>query len=296
VRDATGFPIDYRAPGHLMLAFDDDQVAALRARADADARAGVPASWVAAEDVRRMEPAVAPTVVAALLHPEHALVDNARLSAAVAQAAGRAGAVVRPHEEVLRLLVSGGRVAAVETTRSRIATDVVVNAAGCWASRLTPWRGDLVGPAKGEMIALYAAPRPIERLISGAGATISPRSDGRLMVGATRRDGDHSRHISAEAVARMLASASATVPSLLTARFGEAWTGLRPLTPDGIPLIGPDAVSGLVWATGHLGMGILSAPATADVLVALIEGRAPPIPIDAFDPGRFRVTTGSSSG
>jgi glycine oxidase len=125
-------------------------------------------------------------------------------------------------------------------------------------------------------------------MVGMVGATIVPRADGRMMVGATRIDGDPSRHVTAGAVARMLAAAATLVPALAEARFGAAWAGLRPWTPDGAPVIGPDGtVDGLYWASGHSGMGILSAPTTADCLAALLDGRAPPVPLEAFDPGRF---------
>jgi glycine oxidase len=241
-----------------------------------------------AADVRALEPAATPAARGALYFLDHALVDNARLSAATAQAAARAGATVRTHEEVLSLATAGGRVGGVETAAGRLAADAVVLAAGCWSSRLTPWRPGMLRPSKGEMISLEAAPRPIERMVGMVGATIVPRADGRMMVGATRIDGDPSRHVTAGAVARMLAAAATLVPALAEARFGAAWAGLRPWTPDGAPVIGPDgAVDGLYWATGHAGMGILSAPTTADSLAALLDGRAPPVPLEAFDPGRF---------
>jgi glycine oxidase len=288
IRETTAAAVEYRVPGRLVLALDEVMESELRHDAERQRAAGVRVEWLSGDQARRLEPSITPDVRAALFYLDHALVDNQRLGPLVAHAAARAGAELRAHEAVLALALEGGRVVGVETVRGRIAADRVILAAGCWSSQLTPWLRGATGPAKGEMIALQATPRPLERLVSITGVGIVPRGDGRLMVGATRTDWDYNRDVTAEAVARMLDGARRMVPSLATARFAAAWAGLRPLTPDGAPILGHDAAAaGLLWATGHLGMGILSAPATAEILVDLIEGRPPAIPIDIFSPDRF---------
>lgn len=291
IREATGAPFEYRAPGRLYLALDDERVPALQAHARLQVQHDVRAEWLSGDDVRRLEPAVTPEQRGGVYFRDHALVENSQLSRAVAQAAARAGAEVRSHERVHALALDRDRVVGVETHRGRLPAESVVLAAGCWSSQLTPWRPDLLTPAKGQMIALHVAPRPIERMVGMAGCTIVPRADGRMMVGATRHDGDPSRDLTAEAVGRMVAYAIKLVPALAAARFADAWTGSRPLTADGLPVIGrDDDVGGLYWATGHLGMGILSAPTTAECVSALIDGQRPPVSLEAFAVSRFPVT------
>ena len=290
VREATAAAVEYRAPGRLVLALDEPEETAMRRHGEAQRAAGIRVEWLSAEEVRGLEPAVTPDVRGANFFLDHSLVDNQRLGPTVAHAAARAGAALRPHEAALQLALEGGRVVGVETVRGRIAADRVVLAAGCWSSQLTPWLPGATGPSKGEMISLQATPRPIERIVSIAGASVAPRGDGRLLVGATRTDWEHSRDVTADAVARMLTSARRMLPSLGTARFASAWAGLRPLTPDREPILGPDRVEGLFWATGHLGMGILSAPATADLVADLIDNRPTAIPLDRFSPSRFERT------
>jgi glycine oxidase len=136
------------------------------------------------------------------------------------------------------------------------------------------------------MIALSAPGRPFERIISIPGASVSPRADGRIYVGATSQAGVFSKDVAASTVVRLFSAATTAVPSLSEARFSEAWAGLRPLSSDGFPLIGADEVAGLFWASGHGGMGIVSAPSTAEILVDLIEGRAPALPFEGFSPRR----------
>jgi glycine oxidase len=315
VREVTRAAFDFRLTGRLVVALDDAEEARLRERARAQQAAGLAHRWLSGDEARRLEPILTPEARAAIYFEQHGLVDNARLTVALATAAARVGADVRPYEPALALALAGGRVAGVETPRGRIAADVVVNCAGAWAAAFAPGRGESAGlrrvypyqraldadravplpvqPAKGEIIALGARPRPFERVITAPDGSISARSDGRIVVGATVRDVGFSKELTADGVARMLAAAVRIAPELRQARFLEAWTGLRPRTPDEQPILGPDPVPGLYWATGHYKMGILSAPATAEVVVALVEGRQPPVPVDQLGPGRFKAVTGA---
>ncbi|HEX5415469.1 MAG TPA: FAD-dependent oxidoreductase, partial [Chloroflexota bacterium] len=287
IREATRLSFEFRRCGQVVLALDEARAEALCASLPQQAEAGLRAEWLGADDLRRLEPAANPAALGGLHLPEHALVDNRSFGKAVARAAAAAGAVVRPYEPVLGLALAAGRVVGVETIQGRVAAEIVVNAAGAWASALVPRDGrPRVGPSKGEMIALSAPVRRFERIISIPGASVSPRGDGRVYVGATSQIGVFSKDVAASAVARLLAAATTAVPTLAEARFSEAWAGLRPRSSDEFPLIGADDLDGLFWATGHGGMGIVSAPSTADILVDLVEGRAPALAISGFSPRR----------
>lgn len=304
VRDATRAAFDFCLCGRLVVALDAAEEADLRRRARDQAAAGILYEWLNPAQVRELEPAVTPSVRAALYYPQHGLVDNAKLTRAIATSAALAGVAVHPYEPAVAVEQIGGRAAGVATANDRYAADVVVNCAGAWAARFAPQgerfgapgqtteisNGDeIVEPAKGEIIALETRVRPIERVISTAGASISARSDGRVIVGATVRHLGFDKALSADGVGRMLDAAFTAVPALRQARFESAWTGLRPKTPDDEPILGPDPdLPGLFWATGHYKMGILSAPATGAVLADLILGRTPSIPVDQLGVGRFR--------
>lgn len=308
LQETTHAAFEFRRCGRLILALDEAQEAALRERAQAQVTAGIAHEWLSGDDVRRMEPAVTHAVRAALFYPQHAMVDNRRMGPVIALAAAIAGAEVRPYEAAMGIAVTGDRVEGVETPSGRIAAEVVVNAAGCWSGFLRPRDGPaqtepgpavlsqderstsaqdrIVGPAKGEIIALEARPAPIQRVISIEGGSVSARGDGRIVVGATVIHGSFRKEVTANGVAAMLAVASQAVPALREARFLEAWTGLRPHSADDQPVIGPDDV-GLYWATGHFKMGILSTPATAEVVTSMIEGRPPCVPVTSMSPRRF---------
>jgi glycine oxidase len=316
VRETTGAAVEYRVCGRLVIADDDETEASLRARLDAQRAAGIACQWLSGDETRRMEPGLTTDARCAIHFPQHALVDNQRLAPAVASAAAQAGVEVRAHEAALGIATASGRVEGVETSRGRISADVVVVAAGSWSSQLTPtsrgdvvWEGGkpyryeygsspqrpatgedstaLVHPAKGEIIALWTRTRPIERIIAVGDGSLSARSDGRVIVGGTVLDAGFDRELTAGGVAHLIASACRAVPSLASARFHEAWTGLRPRTLDDQPIIGADRTAGLFWATGHFKTGILATPATADVVAALINGQTPPVPVGALSPRRF---------
>jgi len=297
LREATSADVEFRLCGRLVLALDAAEEAALHQRAEAQRAAGIPCEWLTAAEVRRREPAVTPDVRAALYFPQHGLVDNRRLVRILALAAAMAGARVRGYEPVVAIAARGGRVEGVATANGRIAADVVVNAAGCWAGQLLPERwpslgkeespSPIIGPAKGEIIALEAQPRPLAHVVSTRDASVSARADGRIVVGATVIHGTFDRQVSVDGLTRLLTAATTAVPALRAARFVEAWTGLRPYTPDEQPILGPDEITGLYWATGHYKMGILSTPATAAVMADLIAGRSPRMPISSMSPRRF---------
>src|SRR5205823_895646 len=139
---------------------------------------------------------------------------------------------IRSHEPVHAIARAGDRAVGVATARGQIAADVVVNAAGYSACSFTPWHPGIVGPSKGEMLALKASPPPVRAVITVGTNVIVPRSDGRILVGASRIDGRADKDIAAETIARLLAGTFETVPTLRGGRFVEAWAGVRPRCPD----------------------------------------------------------------
>jgi glycine oxidase len=290
VREVSGSAFEFRLCGHLVLAFDATEEELFARRLAHQRAADFPAELLAAEEARRLEPAIHPDVRCALHFPTHGLVDNRALTKGVLFAAAREGVQIRPYEAARALVVEGGRVGGVETSRARIAADVVVNAAGCWSSELTPWLRGTMMPAKGEILALRTWRRPVDHIVSvhGGHASISTRSDGRTLAHATHVNGVFDKDVRGSSLRYLLDVAERAVPGLADAPVHDAWAGLRPLSADGLPLIGADEHAGLFWATGHHGNGILSAPTTAEILVQLIHGEPAPVAVDAFTPRRLR--------
>jgi glycine oxidase len=146
------------------------------------------------------------------------------------------------------------------------------------------------------MLCLVMQPRNLLRhVIRTPDVYLIPRSDGRLLVGATVEEAGFDKRTDAGAIQKLHRAALKLVPKLADARILEDWAGLRPGTPDGLPILGATAIPGYFVATGHFRDGILLAPITAQVMTSVIEGRGPEYDLTAFSAQRFASLNGLSS-
>lgn len=240
-----------------------------------------------------MEPMLAADASAGALLADEGAVDNRLLSEAVAEAARREGAELRSGEEVVRILSASGRAGGVETRRERLTAKHVVLAAGCFTAQIEgAGRYAPTIPARGQMAALRPGTMPVRRVLRGP-AYLVPREDGRLVAGATVEHVGYEKAVTAAGITRVLSDAVRMIPSLAGAPIVETWSGLRPDTPDHLPVLGPTDLEGLWFATGHFRNGILLAPATAQALGEWItEGRTA-LPVEPFSATRFAKRTQS---
>ena len=287
---ASGRSIAFRREGSLIVARNATEASALRTRADAGG-----GTVLAATDVRAMEPLLAPDIEAALWAPDDAQVDNRALGRALTAAFLRAGGTLRANEAVVRIeRLTGGRIGA-RTPFGFHEADAVILAAGAWTARiegLPPGAVPPVRPVKGEMIAVAptageALPR---RLVWGDGVYLVPRRD-RLLIGATVTDSGFDTGLTANARDWLRERAGALMPALFNWSLVEHWAGLRPGSPDGLPLLGATAMNGLYVASGQYRNGILFAPVIAETMCRLVLERYSPPEIVAFDPMRFQNGT-----
>lgn len=193
---ATGIDVDYRAEGTLVVAVDRDEREALEQRYDYLQGLGLPVEWLSGSEARAREPALARSVVGALYSAADHQVDNRRVASALRTAFLKAGGTLREHEAVESIVTAGGRASGVVVAGEEIAADSVVLAAGAWSRNIAGLPDHArppVRPLKGQMIALEmdrAAPL-IRHVVWGPGRSIvpgiylAPKSDGRLVVGAT---------------------------------------------------------------------------------------------------------------
>jgi glycine oxidase len=114
-----------------------------------------------------------------------------------------------------------------------------------------------------------------------------PRSDGRMLIGATTEEAGFDKQTVPETIQRLRQSAIDLVPKLAEARFLQAWAGLRPATPDKLPILGATPTPGYFVATGHFRDGILLAPVTAKIMMELMTGQMPRIDVAKFSASRF---------
>ena len=291
VEQTSGRKIDYRRDGALEVFFGDAAEERLRAWLAALRSAGFQPEPLTAADLLRMEPALATDAAAGAYLADEGAVDNRLLAAAVAEAARREGVDLRAGAEVTRFLCPGGRVTGIETRNERFSARHVVLAAGCYTGQIEgAGRYAPMVPARGQMVALRPANLPVRHVVLGP-AYLVPRADGRLLVGATVERVGFVKAVTPEGITRLLGDAVRMFPALAAAPIVETWCGLRPDTPDHLPILGPTDVEGLWLATGHYRNGILLAPATARALADWItEGRTA-LPVEGFGAMRFAQRT-----
>jgi len=272
----SGMKVDLRDYGTIL--FPSPEHAA-----DADRCGGI---QLTAKSFLDSEPALAPVNEPSWCLKERS-VDPRALTAAASQTAKHRGVDFSSGDPVTQIDIADGRVVGVTTTKTSFIAGKVVNCAGAWAGQIGPFSVP-TRPVKGQMLCLVMPSRTLLRhVIRSPQAYLIPRSDGRLLVGATVEEAGFDKKTDTATIQRLHRAAIEMVPKLSDARILEDWAGLRPGTPDGLPILGPTPTPGYFVATGHFRDGILLAPVTAKVMADVIEGRVPEHDLRAFSPSRF---------
>nr|WP_063792005.1 glycine oxidase ThiO [Nonomuraea pusilla] len=271
--------LDLRADGTLDVAFGADDLAALDELAAFMEKLELPVERLTGRECRRLEPMLAPSVRGGLLAPGDAWVDPRRVTAALLAALDRLG-VPLVRARVAGLLRDGDRVTGVrladgpggtglqESGPREIRAANVVLATGAWSGELL----DLpVRPVKGQIMRLRS-PQPllgrcVRGMVHGAPVYLVPRGDGELVLGATQEELGFDTRVTAGGLYELLRDARELVPGVTELEVADMVAGLRPGTPDNLPLIGPAGVPGLVLATGHHRGGVLLTPLTTDLVL-----------------------------
>jgi glycine oxidase len=281
-RDAD-VDVEYRRIGTLEVALDAEHAAALGR--NVGAHAGVAMTWMAPADARRAHPALGP-IAGALFIPTHGYVAAPQLATALARAAERRG--TRFHRAAVRVITRTGSSFRVTTTDGDVDASIVILAAGAWTNGIDGVRTPPLRPVRGQLLQLGWRGEPLASIIWGPSCYIVPRSDGSVLVGATVEDVGFDERTTAAGIRDLLDAACALLPEAGDATFLDARAGLRPATPDELPVIGPDVdAPGIVHASGHYRNGVLLAPITARVIAAfIVEGKTDPC-FEAFRAHRF---------
>jgi glycine oxidase len=292
---ASGLDPGYSACGTLVVARDSDEAEALERELELRRALELSVERLRASSARRCEPALAPTLRLGLSVPDDHAIDPRALTSALERAAVHAGAELRSGADVVELWVSGEAVDGVRLgSGEQISAEQVVVAAGPWSQAiagLPAADGAALRPVKGQVMRLHdpAGPGLLTRIIRMAGAYIVPRGDGRYVLGATMEERGFDTTVTAGAMFELLRDATELVPGVGELVIDELSAGLRPGTADNAPVIGPGALAGLHWATGHHRNGILLAPVTAEIVLAGVLGEQGPDGAEALAPGRFAI-------
>ena len=279
MRRESGLDIEFGRIGTLEVALTVDRAAEIRRRGSAHG------GWLEPADVAKTYPSLRPTA-GALSHEEHGYVDAPRLATALARAATRAGATF-DRARVAAVSRESGRLRVTIAAGVREA-DHVVLAAGAWTNAIAGVRTPPLRPVRGQLLQLQWPGRPLQTIVWGPDCYLVPRVDGSVLVGATVEEAGFDERTTEDGIRRLREAAADLFPVTRDARLIQARVGLRPATPDELPVLGPDPdVPGLVHASGHYRNGVLLAPITAEVIADwIVEGKRNAC-FDAFPPDRF---------
>ncbi len=302
---------DFSAGG-LQPAEDQVQYDLLNEIATRQRESGIDIHMISAEEACSLEPQLAGDIAGALYCPTSGKINPLNLTMAYARAAKKEGAVIQTETKVKGFIIENGQVKGVQTDKGDYYSDVIVNAAGSWAGKV----GELAGlalpikPRKGQL----AVTEPVgffmkatvqcaryniikfwpdrikdERVLRlGASLSIEQTENGGMIIGATREFAGYEKENTFEAIDVMMKRAIRFFPALENIDVIRFFSGFRPYTPDGLPLLGEMAnLKGFYVAAGHEGDGIALSPVTGKLLAELItEGKAS-YNIDTFSPNRF---------
>lgn len=271
LQDETGMDVDFRRDGTLLL-FDPPPPAL---------------NILTAEEISALAPNISPRGRLAAYLSEASVDPRALISAAL-QACKHRGVDTSFGDAVNSVDVAeDGRIAGVSTAKTRFAAAIVVNCAGAWSGQIGP-RPLPTRPVKGQMLSVAMPTRNLVRhVIRTPDVYLVPRSDGRLLIGATLEEAGFDKHVDADTIQGLHRAALSLVPSLAQARILEDWAGLRPGTPDALPILGPTDVPGYFIATGHFRDGILLTPVTARAIAQVLSDDKCSYDLRPFSPARF---------
>jgi glycine oxidase len=290
VEELSGMNTGFRSKGTLEALFSGDAKAELSTIIALHHGLGLKADPLRAADARELEPALSEDVEAAVLRPDERSVDNRILTSAVLEAARRSGAEIFADNGVKAIWREGQRCAGLILQNEKVEATWTIIAAGCFSAAIdgiaayAPLR-----PAKGQMVALRAEDVEIERVLWGEHIYLVPRNDGRILAGATVEYAGFDKRTTAGGIEKILSAAIELAPGLANARIEETWAGLRPDTPDHLPILGPTNMDGLLMATGHFRSGILLTPITARLIREWITEQSVSVDWDRFSPLRFQA-------
>jgi len=281
LRERTGLDVPLSRDGIIQVALNEAGARGLRRGMSADAQ------WLDAKELVELEPALSHGL-GGVLNPLDGSVDNVRLFEALSAAVERSDRIWLEPDTVIALRFTSA-VEAVGRTGTTYVSNVAVLAAGAWSTTINGLpRAIPVEPVRGQMIA-YAG-SPLSRAVYGPTGYVVPRTNGRTLVGATTERVGFESITTPEGIAKLERTAAEILPQFAHTKPSDAWAGLRPISADLQPILGPDPDEPrLLYATGHSRNGVLMTALTGDCIAALLAGEPPPADIRAFSIERFRT-------
>ena len=305
--EELGSEIEYEQKGGLVIIESEEELDAMKLFVEKQKACGVDLTLLDREQTLEMEPALSPHIVGATYSPLEGQVNPFLLTRAFLGAAEKLGAKVFTHAEVRGIGISKGHINAVNTTKGRIETPLVINAAGALAGTI----GDLVNlnipvkPRRGQILVTESVPPFVRYCIlsatyiaakfnpslaesGGMGFAVEQTKNGNVLIGSTREFAGFDRQTTFDGVNTIASQILRVFPSLKDLHVIRAYAGLRPYTPDGLPILGTvEGLEGFIMAAGHEGDGITLSPVTGEIIAKVITRGEIPFPMDHFKLERF---------
>jgi hydrogen cyanide synthase HcnC len=301
LRESSGIDIELERTSLLFLMYDEGDVAFAKPLWEHCPCGRDLTEWLEPEELAEAEPAVTTDVRAALRFHGDDQVNPYRLADAFRLGARTLGATILTHTEVTGIRVEAGRAVGVDTAAGHVACDVVVNAAGSWASEV----GRLAGveipvrPVRGQILGTETLPRILSACLSTTDCYLAQKGNGEIIIGSTTEEVGFDVGTTPAALKTLSAGAIRALPFLKEVRVKRVWSGLRPGSPDELPILGPvEGLRGYFNACGHFRTGILTSPLTGRLLAELAAGDRPSFSIGPFLLSRFppsRQSAGSET-
>jgi glycine/D-amino acid oxidase-like deaminating enzyme len=309
LRSSLPVDIEYRECGGMVVIESDEELAAMQQFVKAQQEIGLDVTLLNADRARQLEPHLSEYILGATRSPLDGQVNPIALTLGFALGAKNLGAQVITGATVHGIDTTSGRVSAVETDTGHFEADIIVNAAGSNAPEI----GTMVGlpipikPRRGQIIVTEACPPMLNHCMisakyiaakfnpeiakaGGEGISIEQTENGNFLLGSTREFVGYDKRTTSKGLQSIAAKTAGIIPAIEQVNVIRAFAGLRPYTPDGLPILGPVAdVPGFFMAAGHEGDGIALSPITGELIAQMIITGKSDFPLDAFRLSRFDV-------
>jgi sarcosine oxidase subunit beta len=307
LRQELDFDIEYKNHGGMVVIETEQELQAMKRFVKKQQEIGLNVSLLDTNQARKMEPALSEKILGSTFSPLDGQVNPMLLTFAFIRAARKLGTKVLTHMEITGIKLKSGKVRSIITTTGQIYTDTIVNATGADAEGI----GALVDlnipikPRRGQILVTEAAPQFLGRgLLSagyiaakfdpnlakthGVGISMDQTSSGNLLLGSTREFVGFDKRTTYEGITNILRNTSKIIPRLKNMHIIRSFAGLRPYTPDGLPILGKiQDIEGFIMAAGHEGDGMALSPITGELIAELIDTGKTRISLDHFRLERF---------
>jgi sarcosine oxidase subunit beta len=314
LEDELEHHIEYGHKGGMILIETPEELAAMENFVRRQTRIGLKVEILDRKQASEMQDGLAEHLIGATYSPQDAEINPIELTRGFALVAQKRGVRILLETEVTGILKTGDKVTGVKTNRGDISAPLVVNAAGPWANCITEMIGISVPikPRRGQIVVTEPAPPFIKKgmlsasylfvkynpdtlknslsraLQLGVGLSLSQTEKGNILIGGTREFVGYDTGNTLDGIEEILKNAARLVPGLKKVNIIRAMAGLRPYTPDGLPLIGYlPGVEGFFIAAGHEGDGVALAPITGRIVADLICEGETYLDISPLSPDRF---------